>query len=78
METAARQFDLDFVPILTERYFFICEKETLTDPRFGDALAFLQTTRFRAEISKLPGYDASQTGVIMSLTEAFPNFPGPA
>ncbi len=72
VETAARQFDLDFVPVLTERYFFLCEKATLTDPRFEGVLAFLKTMQFRAEVSKLPGYDASTTGVIMDLRDAFP------
>lgn len=75
VETAARQFDLDFVPILTERYFFLCEKATLIDPRFEATLAFLQTAQFRAEISKLPGYDASATGVVASLTDTFPRTP---
>lgn len=75
VETAARQFELDFVPILTERYFFLCEKMTLADPRFEATLAFLQTAQFRAEISKLPGYDASATGVVASLAETFPQLP---
>jgi molybdate transport repressor ModE-like protein len=72
VETAARQFDLDFVPLLTERYFFVCEKATLTDPRFLEVLTFLKTMQFKAEVSKLPGYDASTTGVVMDLKDAFP------
>lgn len=76
VETAARQFDLDFVPILTERYFFVCEQDTLTDPRFAPVLAFLKTAQFKAEISKLPGYDASATGAVMALRQAFPGMSG--
>ncbi|MFC4931870.1 substrate-binding domain-containing protein [Massilia sp. GCM10023247] len=76
VETAARQFDLDFVPLLTERYFFVCEKETLSDPRFGEVLAFLKTVQFKAEVSKLAGYDASTTGVVMDLKDAFPGMVG--
>lgn len=74
VETAARQFDLDFVPLLSERYFFICEKQTLEDPRFAEALAFLHSAPFRAQISALPGYDPGQTGTILTCEEAFPNY----
>nr|WP_314631430.1 substrate-binding domain-containing protein [uncultured Noviherbaspirillum sp.] len=72
VETAARQFDLDFVPILAERYFFVCAASTLADPRFEEVLAFLKNARFQAEVSKLPGYDAGAMGSVMSLHAAFP------
>lgn len=72
VETAARQFDLDFIPLLTERYFLVCETRMLSDTRFLPILEFLQTSEFRTEVSKLPGYDAGETGTAMSLPEAFP------
>jgi molybdate transport repressor ModE-like protein len=72
VETAARQFDLDFVPLLSERYLLICERELLHDARFTDILAFLKTSEFRAEVNKLPGYDMSDTGIVMTVHEAFP------
>lgn len=75
VETAARQFDLDFVPMLTERYFFACGEETLADPRFAEALDFLLGPRFRAELLKLPGYDAVTSNQIMTVSEAFPAAP---
>lgn len=75
VEAAARQFGLDFVPVLTERYFFACKEATLTDPRFAEVLTFLQGPRFHAELFKLPGYDASTTGQIMGVSEAFPEAP---
>lgn len=73
VETAARRFDLDFVPLLTERYFFLCAETTLADPRFAEVLAFLRNARFHAEVSKLPGYDASAMGSIMDIPSTFPN-----
>ena len=76
VETAARQFDLDFVPILTERYFFLCARATLDDPRFEEVLAFLKNARFQAEVSKLPGYDASAMGSVMDIQQAFPKLMG--
>jgi hypothetical protein len=46
------------------------------DPRFAEVLAFLQNARFQAEVSKLPGYDASTMGSVMGLRDAFPNIAG--
>jgi molybdate transport repressor ModE-like protein len=72
VETAARQFDLDFVPLLTERYFLACSKELVHDARFRPVLQYLQSSQFRAEVSALPGYDGTIAGEVMSLEEAFP------
>lgn len=74
VETAARQFDLEFVPILTERYFLLCDETTLADPRFLPVMAMLQTSEFRTQVSKLPGYDAANTGTVMTVQEAFPQW----
>ena len=75
VETAARQFDLDFIPILTERYFLICEKKLLLDSRFTPILEVLKTSEFRTEVNKLPGYDVNETGTVMTLRETFPKVP---
>ncbi|MFC3110152.1 substrate-binding domain-containing protein [Undibacterium arcticum] len=75
VETAARQFDLDFIPILTERYFLICDKKLLLDSRFTPILEFLKTSEFRTEVNRLPGYDVNETGTVMTLREAFPKVP---
>ena len=40
VETAARRFKLDFVPVASERYFLVCEDDALTSPlvtRIADA-----------------------------------------
>jgi molybdate transport repressor ModE-like protein len=72
VEAAARQFKLDFIPLLTERYFFVCDESTLSDPRFAEVLSFLQGPRFHAELLTLPGYDAVTSSQIMTVAEAFP------
>jgi molybdate transport repressor ModE-like protein len=77
VETAARLFDLDFIPILTERYFLICEKKMLFDSRFTPILEFLQTSEFRTEVNKLPGYDVNATGTVLTVREAFPKVSDP-
>lgn len=72
IETAARQFDLDFVPLISERYFLLCDRRMLTDARFRPIYDYLKTSEFRTEVSKLPGYDSALTGTVMTLQEAFP------
>jgi molybdate transport repressor ModE-like protein len=72
VETAARQFDLEFIPLLTERYLLVCDEKMITDPRFIPVLELLQTSEFRMEVNKLPGYDAVDTGTVTTLADAFP------
>ncbi|OYO29271.1 substrate-binding domain-containing protein [Janthinobacterium sp. PC23-8] len=71
VEAAARQFDLDFVPVLTERYFLVCNESTLADPRFAATLAYLQGPEFRTSLLEYPGYDGAEAGRIATLAEAF-------
>ncbi|MEB0136804.1 substrate-binding domain-containing protein [Actimicrobium sp. CCC2.4] len=71
VETAARQFDLDFVPLLTERYFLVCDQTLLADIRFMAVMGVLNSNELRATVNDLPGYDVSDTGTILSVDEAF-------
>ncbi len=72
VETGARKFDLDFVPILTERYFYVCSEPLLTDPRFVPILEILQSSVFHSEVDAIAGYDAANTGLVQTVDEAFP------
>jgi molybdate transport repressor ModE-like protein len=71
VEAAARQFDLDFVPLLTERYYFVCREATLADARFDATLAYLQGPAFRASLLEHPGYDGTEAGRVATPAEAF-------
>ena len=71
VEAAARAFGLDFVPLLSERYFFLCAADTLRHPQFAPIVALLQTNEFKSKVNALPGYGAEHTGEIMTLAEAF-------
>ncbi|MGO4809003.1 substrate-binding domain-containing protein [Cupriavidus sp. 2MCAB6] len=76
VETAARRFGLDFVPVLKERYFFAIERERLQSPALAGAVAALRSGSFRQVVDALPGYDGSLTGTILTLDEAFPEDAG--
>ena len=72
VETAARRFGLEFVPILKERYFFALEKHALQSPALVGAVSAMKSGSFRERVNALPGYDAELTGTVLTFEEAFP------
>ena len=78
VEPAARQFNLDFVPIAGERYFLICARQTLQYPWVQEVLRLMSGPEFHDLVASLPGYLADRSGEIMELTEAFPWLRRPA
>jgi molybdate transport repressor ModE-like protein len=71
VEAAARQFDLDFVPLVTEDYFFVCRKSTLDLEPVKRVLAVMRSAAFHEALAGLPGYAAKDAGVVKTLNEAF-------
>ena len=71
VEAAARQFDLDFVRLVTEDYFFICRKQLLELEPMKRVLAVMRSNEFRDTISELPGYRCKDAGAIKTIREAF-------
>ena len=72
IQAAARQFGLDFVPLLVEDYFLVCLKESLDHPAVQRLRAALASRAWQGDIAALPGYSASHSGDILSLTRALP------
>jgi molybdate transport repressor ModE-like protein len=73
VETPSRRFGLDFVPLATEQYFLVCDKESLETPHLKAVLSVLQDPEFQKSVNDLPGYRAEKCGVVETLQEAFPN-----
>ncbi|SDY42399.1 ModE molybdate transport repressor domain-containing protein [Lysobacter sp. yr284] len=71
LETPARRYGLEFVPVASEHYFFLARASTLESPALAEVLAILRSERFRAELGKLPGYDAGRCGEVQTLPDAF-------
>jgi molybdate transport repressor ModE-like protein len=71
VEAAARQFDLDFVRLVTEDYFFVCRKEFLEMESMKRVLSILRSEEFQKAISQLPGYHCQGAGSVYSVKEAF-------
>lgn len=71
LETPARRFKLDFLPLASERYFLLCRAERLATPALQQVLDTLRSAHFRAAVDALPGYHAVQAGQVTPLSEAF-------
>lgn len=71
VEVPARRFKLEFLPLEQERYFLLADERTLAAEPLQPLLALLGSDAFRAEVDRLPGYRARDTGRVFTLDEAF-------
>ena len=71
VEVAARQFQLDFVRLVTEDYFFVCRKQFLETEAMKRVLAIMRGEEFQAAISQLPGYKPSEAGSVKTVSLVF-------
>lgn len=75
VEAAARQFGLDFIHLVTEDYFFVCRKAFLDTPPMKRILDIMRGAEFHDAIAVLPGYTAVDTGVVLTVDDAFAGKP---
>jgi molybdate transport repressor ModE-like protein len=71
LEPPARQFGLDFIPVISERYFLLCRTTALATPAVTKVVATLRDPAFRARLAALPGYDPADSGRTSDWTQAF-------
>jgi len=71
VQTAAHRFGLDFIPLVRERYFFAIPLSALDEPAIQHVITVLQSDAYREQVNQLAGYDAADTGKILSISEAF-------
>jgi len=71
VQTAAQRFGLDFIPLVRERYFLALSLAALNDPVMQHVISVLQSAEYREEVNRLAGYDATETGKILSISEIF-------
>ena len=66
IKAAADAMDLDFIPLLEERYDFIIPTDFLQDTRMGKILEVINSEKFKSQVIALGGYRTDNTGEIMS------------
>jgi molybdate transport repressor ModE-like protein len=71
VRTAAERFKLDFIPLVRERYYFALAISALDDPLMRQLIAQLRHRDYHAAVDALAGYDATDTGNIVTLEQAF-------
>lgn len=71
VQTAAERFKLDFIPVARERYFFAVSAEALEQPKMRKVLEVVRSPEFRQSVQQLAGYDATGTGELLTLPQAF-------
>jgi molybdate transport repressor ModE-like protein len=71
VRTAAERFNLDFIPLVRERYFFALRTDALDEPLMRQLIGVLRQNDYHRVVDALPGYDASRTGTIEAVAQAF-------
>jgi len=62
---AARALELDFIPLLPERYDLVVPETTFADPHFQTLLAVVRSREFQEAAAALGGYDLKDCGQIL-------------
>ena len=63
---AARALDLDFVPLLKERYDLVIPKRYYESQLLQPLLQIIRSSEFQEQVTNLGGYDTSQTGQVIA------------
>jgi molybdate transport repressor ModE-like protein len=72
IEAAAAQFELDFLPIAREHYFFAAHRDLLEKPEFKFLLGLLRGDAFHDAVTEYHGERAHRTGEVTLLRETPP------
>jgi putative molybdopterin biosynthesis protein len=70
LRAAAARYNLDFVPLATERYYLAVSRRALREAGMQILLGTLRSAEFAAAVAALPGYDAAAAGARENLTAA--------
>ena len=64
--SAAKAFQLDFIPLIKERYDLIIPEKYFHSKRITKLLEIIKTNHFKEQATRLGGYDLSQCGIVLS------------
>ena len=69
VEAAARQFDLEFIPLAEEDYILVCQRQSLKDAAMESFIASLQSQDLNSAIANLPGYGCDGAGELLQWSD---------
>lgn len=72
VETAARHFGLDFLPLTTENYVLVCHQKSLKKFAVQQLIAELKTEKFHNAVLGLAGYKPVHCGEVIDLEDILP------
>jgi len=72
IKAAAAEYGLDYLPLLTERYYFACRRDALEQPLVQAFLAALRSPELREILGRLAGYGTGITGQVFAVGDALP------
>ena len=64
VQTAAREFGLDFIALAHEQYFFVVKAAFLASERMKRVMQAVESDQFKKVVSALPGYGLEGVGTI--------------
>lgn len=79
IEAAAREFGLDFLPLMEEAYHLVCLSDALETPAVRLLRRALADPAWQQAVAQMPGYRTADPGQVLSLVRALPwwNFRSP-
>ncbi len=75
VETSARRFGLEFIPVQTERYGLLVPPAALDNPGMQRVIALLQSPACQDAIGALAGYRLDQCGTVAPAAQVFEGWP---
>jgi putative molybdopterin biosynthesis protein len=79
IRAAAAHYGLDFIPLLTERYYLACRSDAMEEPLQAKFIELLRGPELRQILSTMPGYGTTITGKFFEINDALPaQRPAPA
>jgi putative molybdopterin biosynthesis protein len=72
VETAARQFGLDFIPLTTENYVLVCHHKSIKKFAVQQLINELKTEKFQQSVMTLAGYKPVCCGDVCNLEDILP------
>ena len=72
IRAAAAHYSLDFIPLLTERYYMACRGDSMEEPLLSRFIELLGGAELREILSAMPGYGTAITGKFYDLSDVLP------